>query len=198
MPATPEDLTGTVLICMNPTFVWPTLAESGFPTIVVGGMASMLAGLGLVLPFIALDPEDLPDFTVPDIDVFITAMMGAAGGLPSFPETTLSISGLSVPLPAYSGIPSPTIPPLNGSPLPQFDPTTVVEMVGMFIAVPFLIIQEILDKILQLELFIPDAAFVIAIIAAAGADLGFTVPAIELFSACFATSLVTMITETLV
>jgi hypothetical protein len=151
---------------MNPTMPWPSFSAPGFPTIAIGGMGSLAAGIGFVL--------NPPEIKVPDIDLFIGGFFAFGVGMPSFPATTLSISGVSVPLPAFSGVD-----------IPNFDPSITIKMVGLMIAAPFLIIKGImLSLINDGHITLPTLSGISGILIAAGLDLG--LPNLDLFVPCLA------------
>lgn len=197
-----EDLVAPVLACVNYSYTFPTVLYPGFTSILMGCFGSLLAGINLILDFIPPDIDNLPDFTIPDLSVFIDAFLANAPNVPSFPSISISLPSFpaipTIPLPAFDGYELPPMPefPWRIPPqMPSFDPTAMCKMIMMFIALPFQIIQDILDSIFDLNLFIPDFDYLYDLLIGIGLDIGFTLPTMEIFSSCLVTGLLTMITE---
>jgi len=78
----PIDFLVPALSCINMDMDWPDIELPGLPTLLLGGFGSMFAGLNLILPFIPIDPYELPDFTIPDLNIFLDGMFDFAIGSP--------------------------------------------------------------------------------------------------------------------
>jgi len=193
----PIDFLVPALSCINMDMDWPDIELPGLPTLLLGGFGSMFAGLNLILPFIPIDPLELPDFTIPDLNIFLDGMFDFAIGLPSFPAITIDFPDISIPLPEFSGFELPAMPDFPWGGMPGFDPTALCMLIATLIALPFLIIQWILDSIFALELDIPDFDFIYDLLIDLGLHVGFSLPTMELFSGCFVTGIVSMINEVL-
>jgi len=187
---------GSVLSCVSIDMDWPDINMPGFPSICWGCFGSMFAGINLILPFIPPDIDGLPDFTLPDINIFIDAFFTGIT-LPSFPAITINLPGVSIPLPAFSGIDLPDSPSFDWWDGLSFDPLSMCKFISIMIGLPFLLIKFILDSIFDLNLQLPDFDYIFDLIfdLCLSAEINFPIPTIELFAGCLATTLSLMIVE---
>ena len=155
-------------------FEWPSIGMPGFPTLVAGFFGALLAGINYVLKFIPPDPMKLPSF--PGISLFVDGFMGAIQGLPALPAFNIDVPGApSIPFPGIGG---PSIPSFTGE--------AMIKMIGMFIAVPFLIIKGIIDGILKLQIKLPTVDIIVGLFTSTGLGLGFPLPSLEPWMLCLA------------
>lgn len=202
MPTPIEDLVAPVLACINYDYDFPSISFPGFPSILMGCFGSLFAGINLILDFIPPDVDNLPSFTIPDISIFIDAFLLNVPNIPSFPAISLSLPSFpaipSINLPSFSGFDLPPMPEFDWRfppQMPSFDPSAMIRMIVLFISLGFQIIQDILDSIFDLNLFIPDFDYLFDLVINLGLDLNFSLPTLETFTGCLVTGLLTMITE---
>ena len=157
------------------SFQWPPISMPGFPTIIMGFLGSMLAGVNYTLGFLPPDIHNLP--TLPTLDLFIKGFTGAAIGLPSLPAMNLAIPGMpSIPFPGMPGIPMP----------PGFDPSAMLNMIGMFIVAPFILFKKIITSILSLSLVLPTLPDIIALLSGICLSVGFPAATTSFIIPCVA------------
>lgn len=191
-----DDFVSSVLSCVNINMDWPDINLSGFPSICIGCFRSMFAGLNLVLPFLPPDPDNLPSFSIPDIDIFIDAFFNGIA-LPSFPAIVFNFSGISIIIPDFDGINLPKTPDFYWFNGVSFDPVAMCKLIALMIGIPFFAIKFIIDSIFNLSLEIPDFNFFYDLIFEIGlsVEIGFSVPSLELFAGCLATALAALLEE---
>lgn len=190
-----EDFVLSVVSCVNIDMDWPAINLPGFPSLCFGCFGSMFAGINLILPFIPPDIDNLPDFTLPDINIFIDAFFLGNIGIPSFPAISIPFPDITINLPAYSGFDLPDMPDFDWGFSLGFDPLSMCKLISLFIALPYLIIKFILDSIFDLSLQIPDFDFIYDLIISLGFDLDFPLPSLELFASCLAIAIVALLVE---
>jgi hypothetical protein len=126
-----------------------------------GFFGSLLAGIEFALGFLPPDPHHLPQ--IPTIDFFIQPFTAAAIGLPKLPPINLQIPGLpQIPFPGMPGIV-----------IPGFDPSAMLNLIGMFIGIPFLLIKGVIEGILNLQIKIPTFDVILNLLIGLGLAVGF-------------------------
>lgn len=162
LPAIPP----IIIPSLSYAFAWSPPSLPGLPTLLAGFFGSMLAGINYTLGFIPPNPHNLP--SLPTIDMFIGGFTGAAIGLPQIPACTIQIPGApSIPFPGTPGVV-----------VPGFNASAMINLIGMFIAAPFLIFKGIITSILSLSLKIPGFDEIMQIMVGIGLAVGF--PAVTL------------------
>lgn len=142
-------------------FQWPAISAPGFPTMMAGFAGSMLAGVTYCLSFLPPNPHNLP--SLPTIDLFIKGFTGAAIGLPALPACTIKIPGApNIPFPGMPGVS-----------VPGFDPSSMLNMIGMFIVAPFQLFLKIVQSIINLSLSLPSLSTIYNLLIGIGLAIGF-------------------------
>jgi hypothetical protein len=167
-------------------FEFPDITLPGFPAMLLGALESLFAGITFVLDYIPPDPEDLP--SIPDVSIFIEAFMASMKDkIPPMPAYSLNLEGITISIPEIRGPQPPGFPPIPTPDLPGFDPSGIVKLSVLFIALPFLIIKGIIDYILEkLSVKIPTLEDLKALIGKIGLPLGIAKATMDMFSACLA------------
>jgi hypothetical protein len=151
-----------------PTINWPGIQEPGLPNMIFGLLTAQFAGIKYVLDFLPPSPTKLPE--LPSISIFIEAALGAVK-LPS-----------AYPAIKFGPI---TIPGKGIGPY-KYDVQGQLKMLILFIMLPFMLILEIVKKLLQLQLVIPTVSMVLEIILGLAAQIGIDTPAFAKLSGCIA------------
>lgn len=147
-------------------FAWSPPSLPGLPATLSGFFGAMLAGINYTLSFLPPDPHHLP--SLPTIDLFISGFTAAAPGLPRIPACNLQIPGCpAIPFPGTPGVV-----------VPGWNPSGLLNLIGMFIAAPFLIFKGIITALLNLQIKIPNFDTIMQIMLGIGLALGF--PALTL------------------
>lgn len=168
----------TIIPGFKYNFEWPSLnAPGGFPSMAGGFCGSMLGGVGYVLKFLPPKPDKLP--SLPTIGLFVDGFMGSVS-LPALPATNIIIPGLpSIPFPGS-----------GGTPIPGFNASGMLGMIGMFIGAPFLIITSIVESVRKLQVKVPTFSDIVAILTGIGIALHFPAIALAAFMNCLVTAAV--------
>lgn len=143
------------------SFMWPSISMPGFPALVMGFAGAILAGVNYALGFLPPDPQHLP--SLPDIGIFVAGFLAAAPGLPALSPMSISIPG-APPIP-FPGCPGVALP--HG-----YDPSAMLNLIGVLIAAPFLLFKDIVQSIINLSLKLPDFATILALMMGLGMSVG--------------------------
>ncbi len=177
----PTDFVDAVLACQSPSMVWPTITEPGLPNFVMGCFAANMAGITYILDFIPPTPTKLP--SLPSINLFLDPFMGAIKMPSSYPSLNLSLGGISIPIPGVGG----------GE--PEFDVSGMLKMIAVCAALPFLLIKNMIEKLLNLQIVLPTLGGTTALLGGLFAEANLTTPAITTFTGCLAKSTVGLFTS---
>ena len=181
---TPDSLVSPFGDCLkksfnSPQFTFPKIGEPGMPPILMGAIGAMLGPAAPVLKFIPPNPDIVPDIqklltNLPSI--VIKGFTDAAVGLPSL---TFEVSGLKVEIP--------------GVEVPNFDPTSIINLIKGLILAPIKIFTDILNSLIKLSPKFPTLDGIIDILIGALESVGFSTDIAKGFTTCLATSFMEVI-----
>jgi hypothetical protein len=149
----------------------------------MGSFLSSMAGAGYILNFIPPSPSNPP--SLPGIGLFTAPMMGALALPSNFPSLNISLGGISIPIPGQGG----------GS--PPFDISAYLKMIAVAIALPFLLVKTMIEKLLQLQVVLPTPSGVQSLLGGLFAEAGLNTPAITKLTGCLATGVAGIFTSTI-
>lgn len=204
--------------CMNPKMEFPPPTESGLPNLVLATLTAQFAGVNYVLDFIPPTPQKVTSLKPPSIDLFIKPFMASMKLPDTYPSTTISVGGLSIPFPGSGSSSSqnpPGMPPkpngpgmpgaptagLPGAPVAPAVPGLGYDVSGQFkimavcIALPFLIIKAVITGLLNLSLVLPTIGGVTALFSSLCAEVGLAGAAIAKLGGCLAKSIIALVTS---
>lgn len=176
---TPDSLVAPFGDCLknafnSPQFQFPKIGEPGMPPILMGAIGAMLGPAAPILNFIPPKPETIKDIqnlltNLPSI--VIEGFKGAAKGLPAL---SFEVSGIKV-----------TIPGVN---VPNFDSTSIVNLIKGLILAPINIFTGILESLIKLQPKFPTLNDITNILADALKSVGFSSEVTKCFTTCLAKS----------
>jgi hypothetical protein len=188
--------------CMGPTLTWPTITLPGLPNFALGCFEATFAGMNFILGFLPPNPSNLP--SIPDISLFLNPFMASLNMPSDYPAFNMSLSGITISIPAVGSGISPYA--LFG----PFDPAFGFPVGGEFnfifcsVAAPFIMIKNMITQILNIEFpSIPSFGALQAIITGLLIDIGFgslllpSLTAVFNFAGCLATAIIGLVTALL-
>lgn len=179
--ALPGDLVNPLLACMNAEMTWPGLGDRGLPNFALASLTGAMAPINYLLDFLPPNPSKLP--SVPGIQIVIDPFMASVKLPDAYPEINVSLGGVTISIPG------------KGSPPYEYDLSGEMKLICVVIALPFLCIKGIIEKIISdLVVELPTAATIQGIFVALALEVGLSGAAVPQFAYCLATALFNLFT----
>ena len=181
---TPDSLVSPFGNCLknsfnSPQFSFPKIGEPGMPPILMGAIGAMLGPAEPVLKFIPPNPDIVSDIeklltNLPHL--IVKGFTDAAIGLPAL---SFDILGIQVNTP--------------GSKIPDFDPSSIINLIKGLILAPFEIFTGIIESLINLQPKFPTIDDIINILIDSLKSVGFSADIAKGFTACLASSFMEVI-----